>query len=191
MKQLITLLFLAFISVGHAQETKCELDFEIDNDSVQLKRFKEHLLYEMDMGKKRESLFFSLIESEGIPLLEVQYLLRSPDFIPTQCFNDKSLISIQLLNGQVISLRHVAEESCSTFVYDAPEKTNIRILSSYFRILDNDVVKLQQAPISLIQIRFSIEQKTFVVKNELNSSIVNQSYRPASFFQENLACLKE
>lgn len=191
MKQLISFLFLAFISIGHAQTAQCELDFEVSNDSVQLKRFKEQLLYEMDMGKKRESLFFSLIESEGIPLLEVQYLQRSPDFIPTQCFNNKSLVSIQLLNGQVVSLRHVAEETCSTLVYDAPEKTNIRILSTYFRILDNDVDKLMESPVSLLQIRFSLEQKTFVIKNELASSIVNQSYRPARFFQENLDCLKD
>lgn len=191
MRYLITTLFLLLASLGYAQTQNCELDFEISNDSVQLKRFKEVLVYEMDMGKKRESLFLSLIESEGISLLEVQYLLKSTDFIPIQCFNDKSLVSVQLLNGNVISLRHVGEETCSTFVYDAPEKSNIRVLSSYFRIADADLAKLQESSMSLIQIRFSMERKTFTIKNDLNSNIVNQVYKPASFFKENLPCLQK
>lgn len=189
MKHLITFLVFAFVSATYAQNTNCELDFEISNDSVQLKRFKEHLVYEMDMGKKTESLFFSLLKSDGIPLLEVQYLLKGPDFIPIQCFNSKSLISIKLLNGNVVSLRHVNEDTCSTFVYDAPEKNNIRILNSYFRIAETDFNKLQESPVSLVQIRFSTEQKTFTIMNELNSSIIKETYKPATYFKESIPCL--
>lgn len=188
MKYLSLLLIALFSHSLLGQTQDCELDFEIQNDSVQIKRFKEHLIYEMDMGKKTESLFFSLLQAEQVPLLEMQYLLKSPDFIPVNCLDTRSLISIQLLNGTVVSLRHANQDACSSFVYDAPAKNNIRILTSYFRLTDTDIAKLKQSPVSMIQIRFATEQKTFNVKNQLYSQVVNQQYHPATYLKDFLIC---
>lgn len=189
MKQLLGLFlyFSPLLLIG--QNTPCDLDYEIQNDSVQVKRYHQTLIYELDMGKNGESLFANLIEIGDTPLLEIQYIQKSTDFIPLLCFDRRSMLSIQLLNGTVVSLRHFNTDICSNFIYDKDQK-NIRVINSYFKLEPKDFDILKASKISMIRIRFLTDIKTYSIKNELYSNSHATSFEPALFFQKSIPCLQ-
>ena len=69
-------------------------------------------------------VFFSLLNNNGVPMLELQLLQKSKDFIPTKCINPSSKIIVQLKNGKIITLLATTEESCSVLNFDEKEKNN-------------------------------------------------------------------
>ncbi|MGL4583486.1 MAG: hypothetical protein ACRCVU_10950 [Flavobacterium sp.] len=187
---LLLLMLLSFTSVVTAQTKKCSIDYEEVNDSINFKKTNNILVYEFDRVSATSSLFFSLISNNGVPFLNIQYLQKSPDFIPINCLAKKSIISIKLVNGTTISGHYIDQEACDTYTYDNIGKKNIRILDANFYIKKEHLKLLKESPISIIQIRFAGSTELFNIHNELKSTIVDVKTQPTNFFIDNIPCIE-
>lgn len=192
MKKLTLLLLLALFSatLSVAQTKNCSIDYEEVSDSLTLKKTNNVLVYEFDRVSATSSLFFSLLTTNGHPFLNIQYLQKSPDFIPITCVARKSIVSIKLVNGTTVSAHYIDEDICDTYTYDNTTNKNIRILDANFYIKKEHLKLLKEAPISMIQIRFAGSTELFIIQNELKSTIVDVKTQPTQFFMDNIPCIE-
>lgn len=192
MKKLTLLLLFTLFSatLSQAQIKNCSIDYEEVNDSLNIKKTNNVLVYEFDRVSATSSLFFSLITTNGVPFLNIQYLQKSPDFISINCLSKKSIISIKLVNGTTISGHFIDQDVCDTYTYDSEGKKNIRILDANFYIKKEHLQLLKASPISLIQIRFTGSTELFVIESELKSTIVDVKTNPTKFFIDNIPCIE-
>lgn len=192
MKKLTFLLLLTLFgaTITQAQTKNCSIDYEEVSDSLNIKKTNNVLVYEFDRVSATSSLFFSLINTNGVPFLNIQYLQKSPDFIPINCVARKSMVSIKLVNGTTISAHYIDQDKCDTYTYDSEGKKNIRILDANFYIKKEHLELLKTSPISLIQIRFAGSTELFVIESELKSTIVDLKTNPTRFFIDNIPCIE-
>lgn len=183
----IILLFPLFTS---AQRNDCIYEVEKKTDSTSLKVLPEVLIDEKIFGNTNEYLFFSLLNTDGVPMLELQLLQKSKDFIPTKCINKTSKIILQLKNGKIVSLLANLEESCSVLNYDEKEKNNIRVLTGYFFFGKTNYEELKNSPIMLMRIQFSGDSKDYVLKSELNSETLKTKSNPDRIFIDYIKCIE-
>ena len=189
MKYLLSLLLLLTLSIN-AQNKDCIYDIEEKTDSTSLKVLPNVLMHEKIFGNTNEYLFFALLNNDGTPMLTIQQLQKSKDFIKTNCIAKNSKIILQLMNGKIITLVSSDEEACSVLTYDAKEKNNIRILNGYFYFAKTNYEELKNSPISLMRIQFAGETKDYVLKNELNSETLKTTSKPDSYFMQFLKCVE-
>ena len=100
MKHLLSLLLLLTLSVN-AQKRDCIYDIEEKTDSTSLRVLPNVLMHEKIFGNTNEYLFFALLNDNGTPMLSIQQLQKSKDFIKTNCIAKNSKIVLQLMNGKV------------------------------------------------------------------------------------------
>ena len=86
MKNLLLLLLFTTLSLN-AQTKDCIYDIEEKTDSTSLKSLPHKLMNEKIFGNKKEFIFFGLLNSDGVPMLSLQQLQKSNDFIPTSCLS--------------------------------------------------------------------------------------------------------
>ena len=141
-------------------------------------------------GNKKEFIFFGLLNSDGVPMLSLQQLQKSNDFIPTSCLSKNSKIVFQLMNGKIVTLLHAFDDICSDLNYNPEEKSNIRILTAYFYFTKTNFEELKNSPISLVRIQFSGESKDYVIKSELTSESLKTKTNPANYFIDYLKCVE-
>ena len=189
MKHLLSLLLLLTLSVN-AQKKDCIYDIEEKNDSTSLRVLPNVLMHEKIFGNTNEYLFFALLNDNGTPMLSIQQLQKSKDFIKTNCIAKNSKIVLQLMNGKIITLLSSDEESCSALSYDSNENNNIRILTGYFYFTKNNYEELKNSPVTLMRIQFAGETKDYVLKSELNSETLKTTSKPDSYFMEFLKCVE-
>ncbi|WP_333809033.1 hypothetical protein [Flavobacterium sp.] len=189
MKNLLSLLLLLTLSVN-AQKKDCIYDVEEKTDSTSLKVLPNVLMHEKIFGNTSEYLFFALLNNDGTPMLSIQQLQKSKDFIKTNCIAKNSKIVIQLLNGKIITLLSSDEEACSVLTYDAKEKNNIRILTGYFYFTKTNYEELKNSPISLMRIQFAGETIDYVLKSVLNSETLKTKSNPDRYLMEFLKCVE-
>jgi len=189
MKYLLSLLLLLTLSVT-AQNKDCIYDIEEKTDSTSLKVLQNVLMHEKIFGNTNEYLFFALLNNDGTPILSIQQLQKSKDFIKTNCIAKNSKIVLQLMNGKIINLVSSDEEACSVLTYDAKEKNNIRVLDGYFYFTKSNYEELKNSPISLMRIQFAGETKDYALKNELNSETLKTTSKPDSYFMQFLKCVE-
>ena len=189
MKYLLSLLLLLTLSVN-AQKKDCIYDIEEKTDSTSLKVLPNVLMHEKIFGNTNEYLFFALLNDNGTPILSIQQLQKSKDFIKTNCIAKNSKIVLQLMNGKIINLVSSDEEACSVLTYDAKEKNNIRVLDGYFYFTKSNYEELKNSPISLMRIQFAGETKDYALKNELNSETLKTTSKPDSYFMQFLKCVE-
>ncbi|MGL5277072.1 hypothetical protein [Myroides sp.] len=192
MKKLTFLLLITLLctTISQAQTKNCSIDYEEVTDSLSIKKTNNVLVYEFNRVSSTSSLFFSLITTNGVPFLNIQYLQKSPDFIPINCVARKSMVSIKLVNGTTISAHYIDEDKCDTYTYDQQGQKNIRILDANFYIKKEHLALLKQSPISLVQIRFAGSTELFVIESELKSTIVDVKTSPTRFFIDNIPCIE-
>jgi len=154
MKNLLIALFLFIGTISFAQKKDCKIDFEEKTDSTYIKKTVEVLVHERVFGNNKEMIFFSLLVSDGIPMLGFQQIQKSTEFIPAICFDKNSKIIFQLVNGKIITLINSSQENCSSLSYDAETKSNIKVMTNYFLFLKDNYDELLKSPISLIRISF-------------------------------------
>ena len=189
MNKILTLLL--FIPVFSMAQTKdCVYDLEEKTDSTSIKVLPYTLVHEKIYGNSNEYLFLGLLNNDGAPMLSIQQLQKSKDFIKTNCIAKNSKIILQLTNGKIITLLNSNEEICSELLYDANEKNNIRILTGYFYFTKTNYEELKSSPISLMRIQFAGESKDYVVKTELESETLKSKSKPASYFMDYLKCVE-
>ena len=189
MKQLNTLLLLIPV-FSLAQNKKCNYDIEEKTDSTSIKVLPQKLMHEKVFGNTSEFLFFSLINENGIPYLNIQQLQKSKDFISTTCISKNSKIIIQLENGKFITLINAFEETCSDLNYDDAEKNNLRILTGYYYFTKSHYEEFKNSPVSLMRIQFGSETKDYVLKASLVSETLGTTSKPSSYFMEFLECIE-
>lgn len=189
MKNLLLLLLLTTLSLN-AQTKDCIYDIEEKTDSTSLKSLPHKLMNEKIFGNNKEFIFFGLLNSDGVPMLSLQQLQKSNDFIPTSCLSKNSKIVFQLMNGKIVTLLHAFDDICSDLNYNSEEKSNIRILTAYFYFTKTNFEELKNSPISLVRIQFSGESKDYVLKSELTSETLKTTSKPDIYFMQFLNCVE-
>ena len=183
----ITLLFPLFTT---AQINDCIYEVEEKTDSTSLKILPEVLIDEKIFGHTNEYLFFSLLNIDGVPMLKLQLLQKSKDFIPTKCINKTSKIIVQLKNGKIVSLIANLDENCSVLNYDEKENNNLRILTGYFFFGITNYEELKNSPIILMRIQLAGDTTDYVLKSELNSETLKTKSYPDRYFMDYLKCVE-
>ena len=189
MKNFILGLSLFSVVFSFAQKKDCKIDFEEKTDSTYIKKTAEVLVYERVFGNSKEMIFFSLLNSDGVPMLSLQQIQKSTEFIPALCFDKSSKIIFQLENGKIITLVNSSQENCSSMTYDAETKSNIKVLTNYFLFLKDNYEELKKSPISLMRINYVGERKDIVFKTEMNSELLKINSNPSTYFIDFLQCL--
>ena len=190
MKNLLSLLLLLTLTVN-AQKKDCIYDIEEKTDSTSLKVLPNVLMHEKIFGNSNEYLFFGLLNNDGVPMLSIQQLQKSKDFIKTNCIAKNSKIVLQLANGKILSLISANDETCSELMYDSAEQNNIRILTGYFYFTKTNYEELKKSAVSLMRIQFAGETKDYVLKSELNSETLKVKSNPDSYFMQFLKCVEQ
>ncbi len=185
------LAFLLFIPVfAVAQINDCVYDIEEKTDTTSLKVLPQKLIHEKIFGNSSDFLFFSLVNENGVPILNIQLLQKSNDFIPTRCIGKTAKVFFQLNNGKIITLINAVEENCSDLSYDATTKNNIRILNAFFYFTKTNYEELKNSPVTFMRIQFSGETQDFILKAELESEILKTKTNPANYFIDFLKCVE-
>jgi hypothetical protein len=190
MKNYILVLFLFTASFSFAQKKACKIDFEEKTDSTYIKKTVEVLIHERVFGNNKEMIFFSLLNSDGVPMLGLQQIQKSTEFISALCFDKNSKITFQLENGKFVTLINSSQENCSSLSYDAETKSNIKVLTNYFLFLKDNYEDLKKSPISLMRISYVGEKKDIAIKNKMNSELLKTTSTPSTYFIDYLHCIE-
>lgn len=188
-KILLTLLILTF-GIVNAQKKDCSIDYEVKNDSTDIIKLNDQLIFEKNFGDKTESLFFSLFRSGNENVLQFQWLEKSKDFTLNKCFDLDAEIQIDLINADFVTLKIYDKEICSQLIYDETTGNNIRVLSTFFEILPKDLEKLLKAKISLLTVNYSTGKEYYNVSDSVTSENNKKEYKPAFYFINQIPCLK-
>jgi hypothetical protein len=188
MKQFFLALILGLTLTSTAQE--CQYSIDDKTEGQELKTTKDYLMYEKVFAGTSQFLFFSLSNSQGVPLLNFQLLAKSKDFPKAYCLDAASKIYIQLNNGRIVTLISAVEDQCAGLVYDSNEKNNIRILSGSFLFTKGSLEDLEKSQISFIRVKYATETVDYNVKKELQSETMGQKYMPETYFMTTLKCIK-
>lgn len=191
MKNLLLALFLLIGTISVAQNKECKIDFEEKTDSTYIKKTVEVLVHERVFGNNKEMIFFSLLNSQGVPMLSFQQIQKSTEFIPTFCFDKNSKIIFQLDNGKYITLINSSQEVCSSLSYDAETKSNIKVITNYFMFLEENYEELKKSPISLMRVNSVGEKKDIAFKTKIDSELLKSSSKPSTYFIDYLHCVEK
>ena len=185
-KSLLIATFL--VSIFSFAQKDCEYSSNV-KDSLGIYRSTiDYVMHEKVFGNSQTSIFFSLINADGMPSLNMQMIQKSADFIPAKCLDKSSKIYLQLQNGKIITLIGLDQETCGNAVRNNNE--NCRILSAYFLFLKDTMEDLKKSPISIFRIKFAGETIDYIAKESLVSEVDKKSYRPYHFFMDYLKCIE-
>lgn len=188
MKTRLLLLFSVLISLTTFAQKECEYTTNIKDSLGLYKLTKEYLMHERVFGNSQSSMYFSLINADGLLSLNIEMIQKSNDFIPAKCFDKNSKIYIQLNNGKIVTLLGLDQEMCGNSVRN--NNQNNRVLSGYFLFMKDSFQELKKSPVSFIRIKFSSETIDYIMKSELTSEIDKKTYNPDHFFLNYLKCIE-
>jgi hypothetical protein len=188
MKQLLTLSIFFFCLISFAQKP-CEFATNVTDSIGTYKTTKEYMIAEKNFGGASSYLFFSLALSDGMPLLNVQLIQKSKDFIKANCFDKNSKLFLQLTNGKVVTLLHIDQENCGTMLRDDKEFDN-RVSSGTFMFMKDSFDELKNSPISIMRIKFLTDTEDYVLKKQFTSELTNEIYEPETYFIQNIHCVQ-
>lgn len=189
MKQLF-LGFLWMVSMAGLAQRPCEFTTDVKDSLGTYKSTKEYLMYEKNFGGNSSYIFYSILVSDGTPILQVQLLEKSPDFIKAKCFDKNSKIYLQLNNNKIVTLLHTNEESCGSMVRD-DKAINNRVISGYFLFRKEDYEDLKKSELSFIRIKFGAESVDYMMRKAFKSELDGQVYEPESYFLNYFHCLED
>ena len=127
----------------------CDFTTNVVDSIGSYKATKEYLMYEKNFAGNSSYVFTSIVISDGTPILNVQFLEKSNDFIKAKCFDKNSRLYIQLDNSKIVTLFHIDQESCGSLVRDDKGMNN-RVLTGYFMFRKGDYDDLKKSSVSLI-----------------------------------------
>lgn len=182
------LLSLLLFSTFVIAQKDCEYSINTKDSLGTYKSTQDYIMHERVFGNNQTSLFFSLINADGLLSLNLQMVQKSKEFIPAKCLDKNSKIYLQLTNGKVVTLLGIDQETCGNSIRNNNETS--RLLSGYFLFMKESLEDLKNNPISFIKIKFSGETIDYVMKSELISEINNKKYNPDHFFIDYLKCIE-
>jgi hypothetical protein len=182
---------LAFSCFAHAQKnTECKYAVEDTTKGEELRTTPEYLMYERSFGGASQFIFFSLSNSQGLPILNFQLLSKAKDFPKMFCLDKDSRIYVQLANNRIVTLVYGGEGQCAMLIYDEKEKNNIRALTGPFLFMKGSMEDLESSAITFIRVKYAGEIVDYPIRAELASETMQQTFRPERYFIENLKCVK-
>lgn len=187
MKKLLFLVFVLFSSTTFAQK-ECDYSTNVKDSLGAYKSTQDYVIHERVFGNSQTSIFFSLVNADGLLSLNVQMVQKSSDFISAKCFDKNSRIYVQLNNGKIVTLLGIDQESCGNSVRNNNETS--RILGGYFLFMKDTFQELKNSPISFIRIKFAGEATDYITKSELVSEVDKKTYNPDHFFMDYLKCIE-
>ncbi len=186
MKKVIVL-FIGIQSFLSFAQKNCEYNANVTDSLGTYKATKEYIMHERTFGNTQATVFFSLVNADGLPSLKVMLIQKSNDFIPAKCFDKTSKVIFQLSDGKIITLIAIDNETCGEKVNN--ENLNSRVLTGYFLFMKDTFEALKSAPIAILRIKYATDTMDYIVKNELISEIDNKTYHPDTYFVDYLKCI--
>ncbi len=184
------LFFILIPVISFGQIKDCQYDFEEKTDSTSIKSLSEQIVYEKVFGTSRKFVHFKLLNNDGVPILNIQYVEKSTEFIPNKCLDLSSKMVFQLANGKFVTLKSISENACSSLLYNEQDKSNIRILEGYFVFTTPNYEDLKTSPLSMMRIQFVGDKEDFNFKDELQSEITETTFYPTKIFMYYLKCIE-
>jgi len=184
------LLLLIFIGLSATAQKPCDFSTNVTDSLGTYKSTKEYLIYEKNFAGSASYIFNSIEIANGTPILNVQFIEKSFDFIKSKCLDKNSKLYFQLTNGRIVTLLHVDENICGSMVRDDKGMNN-RIMTGYFMFRKEDYQYLKASPISLMRIKFSTETIDYIVKKELKSELDGLYYNPEKYFMDYFHCIED
>jgi hypothetical protein len=188
MKISSSLLFFFFGTFLWAQ-SPCEYTQNISDSIGTYKTTKDYLVFERNFAGNASYLFNSITVTDGVPVLNVQFIEKSSDFIKAKCLDANSKLFIQLQNGKIVTLIHTQQESCGSLVRDE-KGINNRIMTGTFLFRKDDYQALKDNPVSFIRIKFATDVVDYVYKKALKSELDGQLYAPEDYFMHIFPCIE-
>ena len=189
MKIFLSILLLGVCSVSFAQKP-CDYSTDVKDSIGTYKATKSYLVHERNFAGSASYIFFSLVNTDGMPFLSIQYIQKSSDFIKACCLDANSRIFLQLVNGKIVTLIHTNEESCGTMIKSPDDNKYSRILSSSFMFVKGSLEDLKASPVSLMRIKFTTETLDYVFRSEFTSELTKTTYQPENYFVDYLKCVE-
>ncbi len=187
MKFTTTLLF--FITFSIFSQKPCDFTTDVNDSIGTYKSTKEYLVYEKNFAGKSSYIFNSLVITDGVPSLNVQFLEKSFDFIKARCFDKNSKIYFQLNNGKIVTLIHVDQDICGTMIRDDKAMNN-RLLTGNFLFMKDSFESLKESPISFMRVKYGTDTEDYIYKTELVSELVKETFQPENYFIDYFHCLE-
>lgn len=187
MKLLYYSIFLLFFGSISAQNP-CEYVSNVTDSLGVYKETSEYLMHERNFGASTSLVYFSLAQNDGMPILNVQFINKSKDFIKVRCLDKNSRLFIQLDNGKIVTLLHIDQENCGTNLRD--KGVNNRVMNGVFMFLKGSIEDLKKSPVSTIRVRYATESEDIIIRSELLSETSGEKYTPNTYFMTTLKCIE-
>jgi hypothetical protein len=183
-------LIAMFFNLTLFAQKPCEFAVNVTDSLGTYKSTKEYMVYEKNFDGNSTYLFNSIVVTDGIPVLNVQFIEKNKGFIKAKCLDKNSKIYIQLNNGKIVTLMHIDKESCGTMIRDEKGLNN-RLLSGYFMFRKDDYTALKDSPISYIRVKYTAETEDFILRKAIKSEMNGQLYEPENYFINYFHCLED
>ncbi len=183
----IFLLVLCVQSFFCFAQKECEYSTNVTDSVGTYKSTTDYIIHERNFGNTQATLFFSLINADGLPSLKVLLIQKSNDFISAKCFDKNSRLILQLNDGKIITLLPLDNEVCGESIRNENESN--RVLTGYFLFMKDTFDALKNSTVSIMRIKYTTETVDYVMKNELISEIDKKTYSPDSYFVNYLKCI--
>jgi hypothetical protein len=187
MKYYIVAAFALLCSSISAQKP-CDLSADVKDSLGTYKETRDYLVFERNFGATSSYAFFSLVKTDGMPTLNVQFIDKSKDFIKAKCFDKNSKMYLQLDNGKIVTLLHIDAENCGTTVRD-DKQTNNRIMNGIFMFIKGTFEDLKSSPVSVMRVRYATDTVDYIFKSEFTSELDGKTYQPGRYFIDTLHCI--
>lgn len=171
-------------------QKECTYSIQDTTAGEELRTTTDYLMHEKVFGGNSQFVFFSLSNSQGMPVLNFQQLGKGNDFLKVSCFDKASKIYLQLINGRIITLLSASEDQCSNLVYDDNQKANISILTGAFLFTKGSFEELEKSAVSFIRVKYTTETVDYPVGRVLKSETMGKTYSPENYFIDYLKCVK-
>ncbi len=183
-------LFIILFQTSIFAQKPCEYATNVTDSLGTFKETKSCLVYERIFGNTAQLIFLSLISDNGTPVLNLQIIQKSPDFITPKCIDKDSKIYFQLSNGKIYTLLNAAENQCDNLIYNPTEKLNNRLLDAKFLFRINDFEDIKKYSISMMRIKYASETVDYILPKELHSEKIEGVFEPEKFFLTNFSCIE-
>ncbi|MFV8334758.1 hypothetical protein ACNQF7_01585 [Flavobacterium sp. RSP29] len=188
MKYVITLTLL-LLSLNIFAQKPCEYNANVTDSLGTYKSTKEYMINEKNFAGFSSYIFYSLVLTDGLPTLNVQFIQKSKDFLKANCFDKNSKLFLQLNNGKIITLIHIDQENCGTMIRDDKGFDN-RVNSGIFMFMKDSFEELKSSPVSMMRIKYLTDTEDYVFKKEFKSELTNEIYNPETYFMDYLKCIE-
>jgi len=168
----------------------CDFSVNVTDSTGSYKSTKEYLVYEKNFAGNSTYVFSSFVISDGMPILNIQFLEKSSNFIKARCFDKNAKLYVQLNNGRIVTLLHIDKEDCGSLVRDDKGMNN-RIVSGYFMFRKDDFKELKSSPVSFIRIKYTTETEDYIFRKAIKSEMNGELYEPENYFLNYFHCLEE